>query len=66
MLAAGRPSAVGCVNSASIDEVLPTSGLGQPELAAAGWIGGGGHIAVNLHGNGPLSHRVLMTTAPMR
>jgi ADP-heptose:LPS heptosyltransferase len=47
-----------------IDEVLPTSGLSPLEWPPPAWIAGGGHIAVDLHGNGPLSHRVLMTTAP--
>jgi hypothetical protein len=47
-----------------IDEVLPTSGLSPLEWPPPAWIAGGGHIAVDLHGSGPLSHRVLMTTAP--
>jgi ADP-heptose:LPS heptosyltransferase len=47
-----------------IDEVLPTSGLKPLDWPPPAWIASGGHIAVDLHGRGPLSHRVLMTTAP--
>jgi ADP-heptose:LPS heptosyltransferase len=47
-----------------IDEVLPTSGLQPIDWPPPAWISGGGHIAVDLHGKGPLSHRVLMSTAP--
>jgi ADP-heptose:LPS heptosyltransferase len=47
-----------------IDEVLPTSGLQPLQWPPPAWISGGGHIAVDLHGKGPLSHQVLMTTAP--
>lgn len=43
-----------------VDEVLPTSGL-EP-LA---WTGAG-HVAVNLHGRGPQSHRLLQRTGPER
>ncbi|MCC5785018.1 glycosyl transferase family 9, partial [Kocuria sp. CCUG 69068] len=39
-----------------VDAVLPTSGLGPlPPLS-------GGHVAVNLHGRGPLSHELLLAT----
>jgi len=47
-----------------IDEVLPTSGLTDLEWPPPGWIGVGGHVAVDLHGRGPLSHRILAATAP--
>ena len=47
-----------------IDEVLPTTGLQPLSWPPPAWISGGGHIAVDLHGKGPLSHRVLMTTSP--
>jgi ADP-heptose:LPS heptosyltransferase len=49
-----------------VEEVLPTSGLADLSWPPAGWIGVGGHIAVNLHGRGPRSHRVLNATAPDR
>ena len=47
-----------------IDEVLPTVGLDELAWPPPGWLDGGGHIAVDLHGRGPLSHRVLLRTAP--
>lgn len=47
-----------------IDEVLSTQGLTPLTWPPPGWIGFGGHIAVDLHGRGPLSHRVLAATAP--
>ncbi|WP_127130173.1 glycosyltransferase family 9 protein [Georgenia sp. SYP-B2076] len=46
-----------------VDEVLPTAGL-----APFTWPGregrGGRHVAVNLHGGGPESHRLLAATRP--
>ena len=45
-----------------VDEVLPTAGLDAP-LA---WERPGGHVAVNLHGRGPASHRLLAATGPSR
>jgi ADP-heptose:LPS heptosyltransferase len=44
-----------------VDEVLPTSGL-----VPLRWPAGTGHIAVNLHGCGPESHRLLQATRPAR
>lgn len=44
-----------------VDAVLPAAGLGP--LAVAG---PGGHVAVDLHGRGPESHRVLAATRPAR
>jgi ADP-heptose:LPS heptosyltransferase len=45
---------------AIVDDVLPTSGLDQPLTYA-----GTGHVAVNLHGRGPQSHRLLTATHPV-
>jgi ADP-heptose:LPS heptosyltransferase len=42
-----------------VDEVLPTSGLDH----SLGYRGTG-HVAVNLHGRGPQSHRLLAATRP--
>jgi ADP-heptose:LPS heptosyltransferase len=42
-----------------VDAVLPVAGLG---LLA--YDGPGGHVAVDLHGRGPQSHRVLLATRP--
>ena len=50
-----------------VDAVLPASGLSPlpwPQLALSGV--DGGHVAVNLHGRGPQSHRVLQATSPGR
>jgi ADP-heptose:LPS heptosyltransferase len=60
------PPAIGCWlrDIRIVDEVLPTVGLANLDWPPAGWIGIGGHIAVNLHGNGPQSHRLLNATAP--
>jgi ADP-heptose:LPS heptosyltransferase len=44
-----------------VDDVLHTR-----RLARLAWSRGGGHVAVNLHGCGPQSHRVLKATRPAR
>lgn len=44
-----------------VDEVLHTRGLDRLD-----WPTGGGHVAINLHGCGPESHRVLQATGPAR
>lgn len=44
-----------------VDAVLPASGLAPLEVS-----GPGGHVAVNLHGRGPQSHRLLAATGPAR
>lgn len=45
-----------------VDEMLPTTGLAPLDWPA----GETGHVAVNLHGCGPQSHRVLAATRPIR
>ncbi len=47
-----------------IDDVLPTDGLAPLRLPPDDRARGGGHIAVNLHGSGPQSHRLLQQTGP--
>src|SRR5699024_7741365 len=56
------PEAIGgwFVRLGLVDAVVPTAGLEQP-LAVGG---AGGHVAVNLHGRGPQSHRLLAATMP--
>ncbi|WP_454049327.1 glycosyltransferase family 9 protein [Cellulomonas sp. Marseille-Q8402] len=44
-----------------VDAVLPAHGL-----APLAGVGRGGHVAVNLHGRGPESHRLLAATRPAR
>ncbi|WIM99475.1 glycosyltransferase family 9 protein [Actinoplanes oblitus] len=47
-----------------VDRVLPTDGLGGP---AQDWLAGSPpKLAVNLHGSGPESHRLLLGTRPAR
>ena len=47
-----------------VDDVLVTDGLAPLTWPLPGWVGTGGHIAVNLHGSGPQSHRLLQSTGP--
>lgn len=57
------PAAAGELLSAidAIDEVLPTRGLDR-----LNWAGPGPELAVNLHGSGPESIRLLKSIAPQR
>lgn len=57
------PEALGTwlVDLGVVDEVLPATGLAPLQVG-----GPGGHVAVNLHGRGPQSHRVLAATGPSR
>lgn len=48
--------------TASVDELLPTGGLGEP----VPWKGGPPEVAVNLHGRGPGSHRVIEALTPRK
>ncbi|MCO7272065.1 glycosyltransferase family 9 protein [Cellulosimicrobium cellulans] len=51
-----------------VDGVVPSQGLAPlawvEESAAVSGAPPSGHVAVNLHGSGPQSHRVLLDTAP--
>lgn len=49
-----------------VDEVLDTNGLTHLDWPPPAMIGTAGHLAVNLHGRGPQSHRMLAATAPDR
>lgn len=59
VLAAPEPLGGWFVGLGLADEVLPTAGLHEP-LAVTGRP----EVAVNLHGRGPLSHRLLAATRP--
>lgn len=48
-----------------VDAVLPTDGL-EPAWLSTTPTWPGGHLAVNLHGRGPQSHRLLQATRPAR
>lgn len=60
-LAAPTPVGSWLVALGVVDAVLPARGLDPLP-----WPGPGGHVAVDLHGRGPRSHRVLTATAPAR
>ena len=60
LLAASGPPARLLQDCGVVDDVVPTTGLdGAPPGA-----GLGPHVAVNLHGRGPLSHRLLLAGGP--
>jgi hypothetical protein len=60
VLAAPRPLGAWLASAGVVDDVLPTHGLEPLDRGAAG------HVAVDLHGRGPESHRVLLKTSPER
>ncbi|HYJ76580.1 MAG TPA: glycosyltransferase family 9 protein [Kineosporiaceae bacterium] len=62
LLAAGGEPADLLRSCGVVDAVVPTRGLGGPPPGA----GLGPHIAVNLHGRGPQSHRLLAAAGPRR
>ena len=52
-----------------VDDIVPTAGLGplaRPYSGRKPATLGGRHVAVNLHGRGPQSHRMLQATLPDR
>jgi ADP-heptose:LPS heptosyltransferase len=60
LVLAGPPAVGGWLAGLGVvDAVLPASG---PQPLA--YDGPGGHVAVNLHGRGPQSHRILLATRP--
>jgi ADP-heptose:LPS heptosyltransferase len=59
LAASGAPADL-LVDCAVVDAVVPTAGLDGPPPGA----GLGPHLAVNLHGRGPQSHRLLLAGAP--
>lgn len=66
VLAAAGPPAALLAESGVVDAVLPTAGLTGPPPAAelAARFGTRRHVAVNLHGRGPRSHRLLQGGQP--
>jgi ADP-heptose:LPS heptosyltransferase len=60
LLAASGPPARLLQDCGVVDGVVPTAGLDAPRPGA----GLGPHLAVNLHGRGPLSHRLLLAGEP--
>jgi ADP-heptose:LPS heptosyltransferase len=61
VLACPAPLAPLALHTGAVDEVLPTEPLAPLAPAAAG-----ADLAVNLHGRGPESHRILVATGPAR
>ncbi|MFE9771902.1 glycosyltransferase family 9 protein [Streptomyces sp. NPDC005931] len=50
----------------AVDRVLPASAPGRAVPRALDWTGPPPDVAVDLHGNGPPSHRLLMRLRPLR
>ncbi|WP_437035324.1 glycosyltransferase family 9 protein [Streptomyces sp. enrichment culture] len=50
----------------AVDRVLPASAPGRAVPRSLGWTGPPPDVAVDLHGNGPPSHRLLSGLAPAR
>ncbi|MEU2588673.1 glycosyltransferase family 9 protein [Streptomyces avermitilis] len=50
----------------AVDRLLPASAPGRAVPRSLDWDGSPPDIAVDLHGNGPLSHRLLQTLRPRR
>ena len=66
-LVLAAPSAIGrwLRDLGLVDAWLPCDGLASPLAEPLGWPPGArGHVAVNLHGRGPQSHRLLQATLP--
>ena len=61
LLAASGPPATLLRDCGIVDAVVPTRGLDGPPPGA----GLGPHVAVNLHGRGPQSHRLLLAGGPI-
>jgi len=60
LLAASGPPARLLQDCGVVDAVVPTTGLDDAPPGA----GLGPHVAVNLHGSGPSSHRLLLAGRP--
>jgi ADP-heptose:LPS heptosyltransferase len=61
VLAAPGPLSALCPLTGAVDRLLPTG-----ELRPVGWTGPPPQIAIDLHGNGPASHRLLAALRPER
>jgi ADP-heptose:LPS heptosyltransferase len=61
VLATPQPLAALALHGGAVDEVLPAAALAPLDRAASG-----ADVAVNLHGSGPESHRVLLARRPRR
>nr|WP_246212215.1 glycosyltransferase family 9 protein [Streptomyces abyssomicinicus] len=66
VLAAPAPLAAVADASGAVDRLLPASAPGRAVPAALDWTGPPPDLAVDLHGNGPLSHGLLAALRPGR
>lgn len=66
VLAAPRELAAPALLSGAVDTVLPASAPGRAVPRGLNWAGPPPGIAVDLHGNGPPSHRLLARLHPRR
>jgi ADP-heptose:LPS heptosyltransferase len=66
VLAAPEQLAVPATASGAVDTLLPASAPGRAVPAALDWTGPPPEVAVDLHGNGPPSHRLLQRLRPGR
>ncbi|MEU0719626.1 glycosyltransferase family 9 protein [Streptomyces lavendulocolor] len=66
VLAAPEQLAAPAAASGAVDRLLPASAPGRAVPAALDWAGPPPDVAVDLHGNGPPSHRLLQRLRPGR
>ena len=66
VLAAPRDLAAPATLSGAVDTLLPAAAPGRAVPAALDWSGPPPDVAVDLHGNGPPSHRLLLAQRPRR
>jgi ADP-heptose:LPS heptosyltransferase len=66
VLAAPEQLAAPAAASGAVDRLLPASAPGRAVPAALDWVGPPPDVAVDLHGNGPPSHRLLQRVRPGR
>ncbi|WP_143661304.1 glycosyltransferase family 9 protein, partial [Streptomyces pseudogriseolus] len=66
VLAAPAELAPVALESGAVDLLLPASAPGRAVPSTLDWTGPPPDLAVDLHGNGPPSHRLLQTLRPAR
>lgn len=66
VLAAPEQLADAALATGAVDRLLPTEATGRQVPTAVDWFGPAPDVAVDLHGNGPLSRRLLESTRPGR
>jgi ADP-heptose:LPS heptosyltransferase len=66
VLAAPARLAEAAAGTGAVDRLLPTTAAGRAVPDSLDWTGPPPDVAVDLHGNGPLSHRLLARLGPGR